>query len=123
MAFVVFNSLFLAVFILSALVQYNDTDAIIWIAMYLSAAGMCVSAFRKKSLYWLPPLLLFACIGWIMGLTLGFIGTVSMAEITASIKMQSGAVEEAREVGGLAMIGFWTAYLIYRRWRGLHGQR
>lgn len=120
MVFVVFNSLFLAIYVLSALVQYNDTDAITWVAIYFSAVCMCISAFRKRPLYWLPPLLLLACLGWITSLVFGVIGTVSAAEVTASIRMQSDSVEEAREVGGLAIIGFWAAYLIYRQWQGQH---
>ncbi|MFK8049887.1 MAG: transmembrane 220 family protein [Halioglobus sp.] len=123
MAFVVLNSLFLTIFVLSAAVQYNDTDALIWITVYLSAAVMCVSGFRDNPITWLPPLLLLLGIAWMAFLASEFVGAVSMAEVTASMSMQSDAVEEAREMGGLAIVCFWAACLIIRQRRSLREER
>ncbi len=120
MAFVAFNSLFLIIFVLSALVQYNDVDAFVWLTIYLSAACMCASAFRQNPvMHWLPPFLFAVSLIWMIGLVQRMAGVASMTEITASFGMQSNAVEEAREVGGLVIVSFWAACLIYRRRRRL----
>jgi len=123
MAFVALNSLFLAIFVLSAAVQYNDADALIWIIVYLSAAVMCVTGFRDNPIPWFPPLLLLLGIAWMAFLATEFVGEVSVAEVTASIRMQSDAVEEAREVGGLAIVCFWAACLSIRQRRSLREGR
>ena len=57
MALLAFNTLFLVAYLLSALVQYNDPDALPWIAIYLAATAMCVAEYLKKQPTWLPPLL------------------------------------------------------------------
>ncbi len=44
----VFNIFFCIVFILFAAVQYNDPDALKWIALYLYTAILCWFAFRNK---------------------------------------------------------------------------
>lgn len=123
MAFVAFNSLFLIIFVLSALVQYNDVDVFFWLTIYLSAAGMCAAAFRDNpAVHWLPPFVFAVSLIWMISLVQGMVGVASMSEIAASLGMQSNAVEEAREVGGLAVVNLWAACLIYRQRRRLREQ-
>lgn len=119
MTFVALNALFLLIFVLCALVQYNDVDALTWIIVYLSAAAMCALGFREKPIRWLPPVLFLISLGGMVILAAEFVGQVSMAEVTASLSMQSKAVEEAREVGGLAIVCFWAACLFFRQNRRL----
>jgi len=109
------NSFFLVAYLLSALVQYNDPDALPWIAIYLAATGMCVAEYRKKQPSWLPPLLLGFSGLWIVFLLPAIVGQVSFAEIFESISMQTRAVEEAREIGGLGLITLWAAVLTFRK--------
>ena len=106
-----FNGLFLAAFLLSVAVQYNDPDASVWIALYLGAAGMCLTWYAGRLPRWLPGALLVLCLGWIAFLLPSIIGRVSPAEVVESLAMQSRAVEEAREIGGLLLVGFWAAIL------------
>lgn len=117
--FVALNTLFLFIYVLCAAVQYNDVDAVAWIAVYLSAAAMCASGFRQKPLHWLAPLVFLVSLGWMVILATNIVGVVSIAEVTASLSMQSQAVEEARELGGLAMVCFWAACITFRQNRGL----
>ena len=42
------NLFFIALFLLSAVLQYNDPDPYIWIPVYLYGAFICYRAFRGK---------------------------------------------------------------------------
>jgi hypothetical protein len=112
MVFAALNSLFLLAYLLSALVQYNDPDPLAWIAIYLLAAGMCIARFRRYQPRWLALSLYSASLLWIGMLLPNIIGQVSLAEIVESISMKTRAVEEAREIGGLALITLWSGLLM-----------
>lgn len=109
-----FNCVFLVAFGLSAAVQFNDPDALAWIAIYLAAAGMCIAQLRHRPWPWLAPLLLGICLIWVGTLLPDIVGKVSLQEIFDSISMKTRAVEEAREIGGLALVALWSAVLTYR---------
>ena len=114
MAYLILNSLFLAAYLLSALVQYNDPDPWAWFAIYGAASAMCIAWFRRRLPRWVPTLLLVISLLWI-GTLLPALGQASLGDIFASISMQNRAVEEAREAGGLALVAIWSAVLMHRR--------
>ena len=116
MAMTVLNTLFLAAYLLSALVQFNDPDAGRWIAIYLAAALMCVAAYRDSVARPLAVVLLFISLAW-MAFLLPGLGSVPLADIVESVSMKTEAVEEAREIGGLLFIAAWSAVLSLRRKR------
>jgi hypothetical protein len=107
----VLNAVFLIVYLLCAVVQYNDPDALPWALIYLSAGAMCMFEVGNKQVNWLPPTLLAISLVWIGFLLPGIIGQVSLEQIFASISMKTKAVEEAREIGGLLLVVFWTGVL------------
>jgi hypothetical protein len=113
----IFNLLFFFAFLLSAAVQYNDPDATAWIATYLCASYMCFAQVRGHHTRWVPGILLVGCLAWI-GLTLpALVGNVSWQEIVESISMKTREVEEAREIGGLALVAIWAAVLLVHNHR------
>lgn len=114
MALTIFNTLFLVAYLLSALVQFNDPDALPWIIIYLAAAGMCLMQYRTASPRWLPATLLGICMVWIAFLLPAIIGQVTPTEIFESVSMRTRAVEEAREIGGLALVATWAAVLTFK---------
>jgi hypothetical protein len=111
----ILNAFFLIIYLLCAAVQYNDPDALLWASMYLAAATMCALQFRRNPPRWPAPVLLVTSVIWIGLLLPSIVGQVSLAEIFASISMQTRAVEEAREIGGLFLVGVWAAALSYRQ--------
>ena len=115
MPFKLCNTLFLLIFLLSAAVQYNDPDALRWLALYCAGAALCLAQSLGALPRWLPALLLALCLGWIALLLPRVVGAVSLSELFASITMRSRAVEEAREIGGLALVALWSAVLALRR--------
>jgi hypothetical protein len=115
MVMTICNVIFLLIYLLSAAVQYNDPDALLWASMYLAAAAMCGMQFRRNPPRWLAPALVAISVIWIGLLLPSIIGQVSLEEVFASISMQTRAVEEAREIGGLFLVGLWAAVLCYRQ--------
>lgn len=107
------NLVLLVAFTLSAAVQYNDPDALVWVAIYLAAAAMCLLQYRHNGRRWLPPALLVIALAWIATLLPSIVGAVSLEEILASISMQTKAVEEAREIGGLSLVALWACVLTF----------
>lgn len=106
----ILNGIFLFAFLLSAGVQYNDPDPLRWAAIYLAAAAMCVLQFRPHPPRWLAPTLIVISIIWIATL-LPTVGKAPLADIFASLSMKTKAVEEAREAGGLFLVGLWAVVL------------
>lgn len=109
------NALFLTIYLLSAAVQYNDPDVLLWVTMYLAAAVMCAVQFRANPPLWLPRTMLAISAVWIVALMPSIVGQVSLEEVFASISMQTKAVEEAREIGGLFLAGLWAGVLSFRQ--------
>ena len=110
MALRIFNTLFLLAFLASALLQYNDPDALPWVIIYLASSMLCVLAYGKNAVRLVAALLLAVSLVWI-GILLPSLGDVSLAEIFESVSMQTRAVEEAREIGGLALVALWAGVL------------
>jgi hypothetical protein len=109
------NSLFLMAFVLSAVVQFNDPDPLLWIVVYLSAVVMCALEFSPYRQRWLPWLMFVCCTAGCVGLVFGLVGSVTIGEVFESLSMQTQAVEEAREAGGLLLVALWSLILGVRQ--------
>ena len=105
----ILNLIFLAAFALSVLVQFNDPDPVAWIIIYCAAALLCVLQHLDKVPALFPATLIVIAITWIVLLLPSIINGVPWADIFDSLNMKSKSVEEAREIGGLALIVFWSA--------------
>lgn len=100
-------------FALSAAVQVNDPDPARWIAIYAAAMSTCALAPR------LPGPAIPAGIGaialvWALGLTPGVLAEASWGDLIDTMKHDNHA-EEARELGGLALVVAAMAYVIASR--------
>jgi hypothetical protein len=105
-----FNQLFVFIFILFAVVQYNDPDPYLWVPIYLFPAVICFLATREKfyknaytggfifySLYAVYKLLdQNGVIDWMR--------FHDAANIAATMKAEQPWIEESREFFGLAII-------------------
>ena len=105
-----FNQLFVFIFILFAVVQYNDPDPYLWVPIYLFPAVLCFLAAREKfyknaytggfiffSLYAVFKLLdQNGVIDWLR--------FHDAANIAATMKAEQPWIEESREFFGLAII-------------------
>jgi len=105
-----FNYLFVFIFILFAVVQYNDPDPYLWIPIYLYPAVLCFLAAREKfyknaytggfiffSLYAAYKLLdQNGVVDWLR--------FHDAANIAATMKAEKPWIEESREFFGLVII-------------------
>jgi len=105
-----FNQLFVFIFILFAVVQYNDPDPYLWVPIYLFPAVLCFLAACEKfyknaytggfiffSLYAVYKLLdQNGVIDWMR--------FHDAANIAATMKAEQPWIEESREFFGLAII-------------------
>lgn len=111
------NAFFFIAFALSASVQLNDPDPWAWLILYATAA-CCCAAFHFSVLPWQVsaiPAVIAAL--WCLWLLPQFFGQVSMYEISASITMQTKAIEEAREAGGCLLVILWMSLLCWHGYR------
>ena len=94
------------IFILFALVQFNDPDPFIWIGVYLLVALISFLAFKNK--FYPIPTLIFLILCFIWAIILfphSFADWWQMEEEAQSLKMKMPGVEEARESMGLIIAG------------------
>ncbi|MFA9205918.1 MAG: transmembrane 220 family protein, partial [Burkholderiaceae bacterium] len=106
-----FNIFFCVVFILFAVVQYNDPDPYLWIPIYLYPALLCYLKVVQKPIskmaYWAGFLLFGAYAIYKMFDTNGIIDWIKFhnaSSIATTMKAEQPWVEESREFFGLVII-------------------
>ena len=107
------NGFMCLIYLLCALVQYNDPDVLLWLALYGLAASLCALAVFDKAYPRVSFVFGGACLIWSIVLIPSFAGSVSVAELFQDIRMKTSAVEAAREAGGLAVVTLWMFVLFY----------
>lgn len=110
------DGLFVLLFLLAVVVQYNDPDPALWMAGYGVAAGLSLAGFLGRF-----PVLpnLVAGLGFTLW-SLSLAGTLPGAPVEAftSFKMTAASHEEPREAIGLLLAAGWTFALAARGWAG-----
>ena len=106
-----FNIFFSVVFILFAVVQYNDPDPFLWVPIYLYPALLCFLKFIQKPIptlaYWAGFLVFGAYAIYKMFDTNGIIDWVQFhnaSNIVSTMKAEKPWIEESREFFGLVII-------------------
>jgi general stress protein CsbA len=122
----IFNIIFAVLFVLFAVLQYNDPDPYIWVPIYLYAAVLCLQASRNK----------FYTRAYVAGIivyslyavykifdTNGLLDWINLhhaENITETMKAEKPWVEESREFFGLLiLIAVLSIDLVYARKRKL----
>jgi hypothetical protein len=104
------NSFFVALFLISAALQYNDPDPYIWIPLYLYGAFLCWQATRKKYRQLLYVIGLGAYSLYAAYLFFDSTGVLSWyyehdaENIAQSMKATKPWIEETREFFGLLLL-------------------
>lgn len=101
----VLNLVLCILFVLFAVVQYNDPDPWAWIALYLYVAVACGMAAFGKSNKWMLMLGLGVSAIWMLTLLPDFINWVRMGmpTIVAHMKAEAPHIELTREFLGLVV--------------------
>ncbi|MEO7959909.1 MAG: transmembrane 220 family protein [Ginsengibacter sp.] len=106
----IFNILFIGIFILFAVLQYNDPDPYIWMPIYLYAAILCYRAVQQiydRRLYVIG---LIAYIGYGVFLFFDKTGVLDWMQehhsenIVESMQATRPWIEETREFFGLVIV-------------------
>lgn len=106
------NYFFLVIFLLCVAVQYNDLDPLRWMFLYGAAACCCLLFAIHKLPVYLPVATAVASFLWILLLLPAVRGTeIPAGEFFSFVHMFSPGVEEAREIGGLAIVIAWMIVL------------
>lgn len=120
----IFNILFSVLFLISAVLQYNDPDPYTWIPIYLYGAILCWLAFRKK---FYPAAYIVGIIGFAAYAVYFFFtenGVLDWMQkhdaenIATSMKATKPWIEDTREFFGLViLIIVLLANLVYAKKR------
>ena len=99
-------------FLLFAIVQYNDPDPWAWIGLYVYVALISAFAVFGKYNKWLMLAGLAVCVIWMLILVPDFINWVGMGmpTITGSMKAEAPHIELTREFLGLFVAGSALAF-------------
>lgn len=99
-------AMFLA-FVFGAVVQYNDPDPLLWILVYLSAAGASLVALLGSTRWEIPALVGAGTLIWGLTIAPRVIGQVPFMSMFGAFEMANLGIEESREMYGLFMIAGW----------------
>ena len=110
------NVLFLAMFLFSVAVQYNDPDPVRWMAMYGFAALACILELTRNQRWSLPAGIALIAVSWATSIGQNVHG-VRIGDLFAEFEMKNEMVEQAREVGGLLIVALWMFVLAVSAFR------
>lgn len=105
------NRIAVVLFVLCALVQYNDPDSFRWVAVYGGAAAICILWDRHRIstvMLALVGVLSLIGSGWVLA------GSVSQSAYAVQWAM-TPQTESIREGGGLLLVALWMGALTLSR--------
>jgi hypothetical protein len=107
----ILNGLLGALFLLGAVVQYNDPDPLRWTAIYLAASIACVLAALGRGHWALPAAVGVVAAAWAAMLAPSVLGQVVPSELVGAWEMKDARVEVGREMYGLLILAVWMAVI------------
>jgi hypothetical protein len=110
------NLLFLAMFLFSVAVQFNDPDPVRWVAIYGFAAIACIGELTRNERWSLPAGICLIALSWAASVVQHVHG-VSIGDLFAEFEMKNEMIEQAREAGGLMIVALWMAVLTVSAFR------
>ena len=101
------NAVMLVAFLFSIAVQYNDPDPVRWMLIYGAAAVACILEMLRRT-HWLYPgaIALIAFI-WAGRIHHSLPRGIHVSDLFRSFEMADIGIEQAREMGGLLIVGLW----------------
>lgn len=109
------NGIMLLMFVFSAVVQFNDPDPLVWMAVYGAAALVCALEMRRKAPAWAPAGVAVIALVWAASIYSRARG-VPIGSLFAEWEMRDLRIEQAREMYGLAIVALWMLVILGARW-------
>lgn len=94
-------------FLISALLQYNDPDPLRWAALYGGAAIACVVSRPASAPWLLPAAVGLAALIWAGAMAPHVLPNLAFRELFLTMKAETPSIEESRELLGLLIIAAW----------------
>ncbi len=108
------TGLFLLIMLLFAALQYNDPDALLWIAIYGLVAVWCALTLWRPGLLRATPALRWAALASLAAYGMGFLWLIpTYSGQFLSNSMMAPGVETTREAFGLLICVIVTGYVLW----------
>lgn len=101
-------------FAAGAVVQYNDPDPWGWIVLYIGAMLSAILWSRFERAWVLAAITGGVAVVWSALIWAKIPASVSLPEMFQPMETKGGAVEMAREIGGLLIVASWMLFLCWR---------
>jgi hypothetical protein len=108
------NGVMLVALTFSVIVQLNDPDPLVWVAIYGAAALVCAFEIARRARWWFAALVGTVALVWAATIASRVIGTVPFAAMFEEFEMKNIGVEESREMYGLLIVAVWMAAVAVR---------
>ena len=107
----------LVLFVMSIIVQYNDPDPLLWMAIYALAAVIAFMSMRSRLVWQAGAAVTGLALLWAATLAPEVIGKVRFLDMFGAFEMKNLGVEQSREMYGLLMIAIYTGISTFRAFR------
>lgn len=104
------NYLMIVLFALSAIVQYNDPNAVRWMLIYGAACIISILFAREKLNWAMAGIVAGICIFWAI-IKIPYLTASGFQHMLDEVRMTSMGITSAREFLGLLIIAAWTTVL------------
>ncbi len=111
------NYVMTGIFLLSAVVQLNDPDPLLWTLLYLVAAGVTFVEARRGAPWSVTLVLALGTLVWGLGIASRVLGVVPFGDMFLAFEMRDAGIEESREMYGLWIVSTWMAVITIRTLR------
>jgi hypothetical protein len=116
------NLLMFAMFVLSTVVQFNDPDAPIWIAVYAAAAVLTALELKRRAPFYAAIALALITIAWSTWWGRN-VHDVPFSALVQQWEMKNERIEVAREMYGLLIVSVWMVAISVAAMRRMSGPR
>ena len=110
-AFGVANRIMAMLFLISAIIQFNDPDPVRWAVIYGAAGFACLAAGRFRYSWPLPTGVGLVALVWAAGLS-PILSSVRLSDLARSMHAETPSIELGREFLGLLIVLGWMVFLM-----------
>jgi len=118
-AFVAINAGMGVLFLISAVLQYNDPDPLRWIVLWAAAAAACFIQRRFRQAWLVAGAVCVVALLWAALLAPTALPGLELADLAGEMKAETPQIELGREILGLLIIAVWMAVLVVVGSRGV----
>ena len=109
--FRVTNRIMAVLFVICAIIQYNDPDPLGWTALYGAAGFACLAAGRARHFWPLAAGVGLAALAWAVWLS-PILANLKVRDLARTMHAETPSIELSREFLGLVIVLGWMAVLV-----------